>query len=197
MSLEVFQAWLQAYGYVALFGCLVFGIVGLPIPDETLLTLSGYLVFKGHFGFVPTFLTAFSGSIAGISLSYSIGRAGGYRFLHRYGPKLRITEEKIQKVELWYERVGKWMLAIGYFIPGVRHLMALVAGASKMRYPVFAGYAYAGGVVWSLTFITLGYYLGDSWTEVKSHRLLLALIAAVVIALILISWYVKVRMSRR
>ncbi len=196
MYLEVFQAWLSTYGYAALFGCLVFGIVGLPIPDETLLTLSGYLVFKGHFSFLPTFLTAFSGSIAGISLSYAVGRSGGYRFLHRYGSKFRITEERIQRVENWYERVGKWMLAIGYFIPGVRHLMALIAGSSKMRYPVFAAFAYSGGIVWSLTFVTLGYYLGESWGEVRNHRLLLALIAAIVFALILIFWYLKTRKSR-
>jgi membrane protein DedA with SNARE-associated domain len=88
------------------------------------------------------------------------------------------------------------MLAIGYFIPGIRHLMALVAGSSKMRYPVFAGFAYTGGVIWSLTFVSLGYYLGESWGEVRNHRLFLALIAALVIVLILIFWYVKARMSR-
>jgi membrane protein DedA with SNARE-associated domain len=196
MYLELFQAWLGTYGYAALFGCLVFGIVGLPIPDETLLALSGYLVFKGKFSFLPTVLTAFSGSIAGISLSYTVGRLGGYRFLRRYGHRFRITEERIQKVELWYERVGKWMLAIGYFIPGVRHLMALVAGSSKMRYPVFAGFAYSGGIIWSLTFVTLGYYLGESWEQVRNHRVLLALIAASIIALILVFWYVKARLNR-
>ncbi len=197
MYLELFQAWLSTYGYAALFGGLVFGIVGLPIPDETLLTLSGYLVFKGKFGFLPTFLTAFSGSITGISLSYVVGRVGGYRFLHRYGPRFRITEEKILKVEDWYEHVGKWMLAVGYFIPGLRHLMALVAGSSKMRYPVFAGFAYSGGIVWSLTFITLGYYLGESWGEVRNHRLLLAVVAAVLIVLILVFWSVRTKLQRR
>ncbi len=197
MSLETFQAWLSTYGYVALFGALVFGIVGLPIPDETLLTLSGYLVFRGKFNFLLTFLTAFSGSIAGISLSYGIGRVGGYRFLHRFGPRFRITEEKLRRVDLWYERIGKWMLTFGYFVPGVRHLMAFVAGSSRMRYPVFAAFAYSGGVVWSLIFISLGYYLGDSWAEVRNHRLLLAAIAAAIFVLILISWYVKSRWMRR
>ena len=197
MSLEVFQAWLSTYGYFALFGSLVFGIVGLPIPDETLLTLSGYLVFKGELSFIPTFLTAFSGSICGISLSYAIGRFGGYRFLHKYGHKLHVTDERLGKVDLWYERVGKWMLMIGYFIPGVRHLMALVGGTSKMKYRVFAAYAYSGGILWSLTFVSLGYYLGDSWAEVRHHRLLFAMIAAFIFSLILIFWYVKSRPAKQ
>lgn len=197
MSLEVFQAWLSTYGYPALFGSLVFGIVGLPIPDETLLTLSGYLVFKGTFSFLPTFLTAFSGSIGGISLSYAIGRFGGYRFLHKYGHKFHVTDEKLQRVDIWYQRVGKWMLMIGYFVPGVRHLMAFVAGSSKMRFPVFAAYAYSGGILWSLTFVSLGYYLGDSWAEVRNHRLLFALIAAIIFSLVLIFWYVKSRSAKQ
>jgi membrane protein DedA with SNARE-associated domain len=191
MFLEIFQGWISTYGYFALFGSLVFGIVGLPIPDETLLALSGYLVFKGQLGFLPTVLTAFSGSVAGISLSYVIGRTGGYRVLHKYGPRFHVTGEKIRMVDRWFERVGKWMLMIGYFIPGVRHLMALVAGSSKMRYPVFAGFAYTGGIIWSMTFVSLGYYLGDSWGEIKHHRLILALVSALIFSAILIIWYAR------
>jgi membrane protein DedA with SNARE-associated domain len=196
MFLEVFQAWISTYGYVALFGCLMFGIVGLPIPDETLLALSGYLVFKGEFSFLPTVLTSFLGSITGISLSYVIGRTGGYRLLRKYGPRFHITDEKIVTVEGWFERVGKWMLMLGYFVPGVRHLMALVAGSSKMRYPVFAGYAYTGGIVWSLTFILMGYSLGDSWPQIKNHRLILALVAAFILAAILVFWYTKSKSAK-
>jgi Uncharacterized membrane-associated protein len=196
MFLEVFKAWLSTYGYLALFGSLMFGIVGLPIPDETLLALSGYLVFRGQLSFLPTVLTSFLGSITGISLSYVIGRTGGYRVLHKYGPRFHITDEKVMMVEGWFERVGKWMLMIGYFIPGVRHLMALVAGSSKMRYPVFAGFAYTGGVVWSLTFILLGYYLGDSWAEIERHRLILAFGSASILCAILIIWYVRSKSAK-
>ena len=41
-------AWITQYGYLAIFFLLVFGIIGLPIPDETMLTFSGYLVYMGH-----------------------------------------------------------------------------------------------------------------------------------------------------
>ncbi|MBA2251795.1 MAG: DedA family protein, partial [Nitrospirales bacterium] len=40
-------AWIADYGYVAIFGLLVLGIVGLPVPDEALLTFVGYLSFQG------------------------------------------------------------------------------------------------------------------------------------------------------
>ena len=52
------------------FFLLVLGIVGLPVPDETLLTFSGYLVYQGHLSLPLTFLSGFAGSACGITLSY-------------------------------------------------------------------------------------------------------------------------------
>ena len=60
-------AWITHYGYLAIFLLLVFGIVGLPVPDETLLTFTGYLVFKGHLSLPLAFATALAGSACGIT----------------------------------------------------------------------------------------------------------------------------------
>ena len=165
MPIETIQHWVDLYGYAALFFGLVFGIVGLPIPDESLLTLFGYLVSTGRFHFVLTYLVASTGSLTGITFSYWIGRAGGYRLVHRYGPRIHLTDERLERIHRWFDRIGKWTLTVGYFVPGVRHFTALIAGASKVQYPVFAAFAYTGGLIWSLTFITLGYSLGGSWTQ--------------------------------
>lgn len=165
MPIETIQHWIDLYGYAALYFGLVFGIVGLPVPDESLLALFGYLVSTGRFHFALTYFIASAGSLTGITVSYWIGRAGGYRLIHRYGPRLHLTDERLQNLNGWFKRIGKWTLMIGYFVPGVRHFTALVAGASKLQYPVFAVFAYTGGLLWSLTFITLGYYLGETWSE--------------------------------
>ena len=73
--------WIPEYGYPALFLLLMLGIVGLPIPDETLLTFSGYLIFKNELALMPTLATAFLGSICGITVSYVIGRRLGCYFV--------------------------------------------------------------------------------------------------------------------
>src|SRR5262249_10845952 len=57
--------WVSQFGYPALFSLLMLGIVGLPIPDETLLTFAGYLVFKNELNLIPTLATAFLGSSCG------------------------------------------------------------------------------------------------------------------------------------
>ncbi len=67
------EQWIAQYGYLGIFSLLVLGIVGLPVPDETLLTLAGYLVYRGQLLLIPTVLAALLGSLCGITLSYSSG----------------------------------------------------------------------------------------------------------------------------
>ncbi len=93
--MESVLAWLSHYGYAGLFGLLVLGIVGLPIPDETLLVFSGYLISRGRMQAPLAFCAGFAGSICGISLSYWIGRTVGHSILLRYGKFVRVTQEPI------------------------------------------------------------------------------------------------------
>ena len=69
--------WVAAHGYGAVFLLLLLGVVGIPIPDETLLVFCGYLVWRGTLHPVPAFFSALAGSWCGISLSYTIGRTLG------------------------------------------------------------------------------------------------------------------------
>ena len=163
MPLQEFLVWITNYGYAGIYFLLVLGIVGLPVPDETLLTLTGYLVFNGRLHIVPSLIFAFLGTISGITISYCIGRIGGARFLHRFGARLHIKPESIDRVHTWFRRWGHWTLTIGYFVPGVRHVIAIVAGSTGLEYGTFALFAYTGALFWVGIFITAGYYLGEQW----------------------------------
>lgn len=157
--MQVMIEWLLHYGSIILFFLLALGIVGLPIPDETLLFTAGWLICKGKLGLISTFIAAFAGSIFGITISYVLGLATGPWLIKKYGKKLRITEERIQKVHYWYERIGKWTLVIGYFVPVLRHLSGYVAGSTKLKYKQFMLFAYTGALIWVITFLSLGYYV--------------------------------------
>ena len=187
------------YGYAAIFFLLVLGIVGLPVPDETLLTFTGYLVFRGQLKLVPAFLAALLGSGCGITLSYVLGRTFGARLLHRYGRYIHLTEERIAYAHNWFERLGRWTLTIGYFIPGVRHFTAYAAGMSELEPQVFAAFAYSGALLWVSTFLTLGYVLGERWsaTSERIHRYLLIACAIAVALAAVYLLYRKIRRGRR
>jgi membrane protein DedA with SNARE-associated domain len=161
--------WITQYGYLAVFCLLVCGIVGLPVPDETLLTFTGYLVFKGNLFLPLAFAAALAGSLTGITISYTLGRTFGLKLIHRYGRYVRITEDHVMRAHAWFERVGHWGLTFGYFVPGVRHLTAYAAGMSAVEPAQFAVFAYTGGVLWVSAFLGLGYFLGERWQVVEKH----------------------------
>ena len=182
---SIFQLVTQ-YGYGAIFALMMFGIVGIPIPDETILTFAGYLVSRNILLLHFTLLSAFLGSVSGITVSYELGKRLGLPFLHRYGKKFSLTEEKISKAQKWYDRYDRWVLVVGYFIPGVRHVSAFVAGLSGLRYRTFALFAYSGALVWSVSFVLLGLIVGAEWRDIseriRGHLLLGSGILAVVVA---------------
>lgn len=184
-------AWITHYGYIAIFSLLIFGIVGLPVPDETLLTFTGYLIYKGNFSVQWAFAAAAAGSAAGMTLSYTLGRVFGMTVLHRYGKYLHITPSRLEGAHGWFERVGHWALTLGYFIPGVRHLTAYAAGMSELAPHQFALFAYSGTVLWVTTFLSLGYFLGERWQAVEKnidHYLVGASIAIGVLAAAYLVW---------
>jgi membrane protein DedA with SNARE-associated domain len=165
LTLETVLQWISAYGYEAIFVLLVLGIVGLPVPDETLLTFTGYLVYKGEMTFAGAYTAACLGSGVGITISYFLGKKLGLALLHRYGKYVHLTPEKIDRVHAWFHRIGRWTLTFGYFVPGVRHFTAYVAGTAELPYREFAVFAYSGSLIWSLTFISLGYFFGEQWNS--------------------------------
>jgi len=170
----VFQ-WVSTYGYGALFVLLMLGIVGLPIPDETLLVFCGYLISRGTLTPAATLFTAVLGSWCGISLSYWIGRTLGLGVVHRFGRYLHVDQQRLDRVHRWFERTGHWALFGGYYIAGVRHLTAIIAGASRLSFGAFVLFAWSGGLCWAAAFLTLGYFIGEDWRRVADlvHRDLL------------------------
>lgn len=157
--------WVSRYGVFGIFGLLFLGVFGLPVPDETLLTFAGVLIRRGELHFIPTYIAAALGSMGGITVSYVVGRTLGYEVVHRYGRWLHVTSHDLHRVEQWFEHSGRWILTFGYFIPGVRHLTAIVAGSSELPAHSFMRYAYAGAALWSLAFISFGWYVGHHWEE--------------------------------
>src|SRR5216117_656444 len=130
---ETLLDWITNYGAISLFFLMMLGIIGLPVPDETLLVFSGYLIFKGKLHPAFTFSMAFLGSVTGITVSYFLGRVYGLKLIHKYGRYFHITEERYQKVHNWFERIGRWSLFFGYYIAGVRHFTAMLARASNLE----------------------------------------------------------------
>jgi membrane protein DedA with SNARE-associated domain len=189
-------AWVAEHGYGALYLLLALGVVGLPIPDETLLVFTGYLIGRGTLHPVGAFAAAVAGAWTGITGSYLLGRTLGVGAVHRYGKYVHFTEARLATVHRWFDRIGHWMLFVGYYIAGVRHFTAVVAGMSRVGYPTFIAYAWSGGAVWVATFLTLGYFLGENWRQVAELVHHYIVYASLVVVAGGILWYVLWKKTR-
>ncbi len=195
-KLQHLDQFLAAYGYFAIFGLLMLGIVGPFIPDDTILVLSGIAIHRGQLHMGTTIAVAYAGSLCGITISYALGRSGAVYVLERFGPVRCWIERHLPQVQRWFDRYGKWTLFFGYFIAGVRHFTALAAGMSRVKPGTFALYAFPGGLVWVASFISIGYFLGVEWEQIRQRFNRGAFIAAGVVALIgIASWFLQRRRS--
>ena len=83
---------------------------------------------------------------------------------------------------------------VGYFIPGVRHFTAIVAGTSKLEYREFALFAYGGAALWVSTFVFIGYHFGERWPQILKlveHHLTIAssILGALVLAYLVFRYF--------
>lgn len=150
------------YGYFALYGLLALGIVGIPVPDEILMTTVGSLTAAEEplLTYGKTLMVSFSGAMTGMILSYILGRTVGKPFLYKYGKWVKLTPERLHVAEGWFQKYGMWAVAFGYYVPGVRHFTCYWAGVSNVgiwRYLLYAG---TGGMLWVASFLTLGHVIG-------------------------------------
>jgi len=177
---------------------MVLGIIGLPIPDETILIFAGYLVSRHNLELIPTIIFSFLGSISGISISFILGRTLGLKVLNSLIKFVRIKQKKMGKTKKWLDSYGSWLFIFGYFIPGVRHLTAIVAGSTQIKYLKFVLYASIGGFLWSLTFILIGYYVGKKWmtliVQIHNHIFLITLL---ILSLIILYFIFKALYSKK
>lgn len=199
---DMFNVWLLNYGGLALFILLALGIIALPVPEETLLVFSGYLISQGTFIFIPTFIAAYLGSVCGITVSYLIGSTGGFYIAKKYGSYVGISEKKLAMAHDWFERFGKWVLFIGYFVPGVRHFTGVFAGISTLEYQHFALFAYSGAFFWVLLFLCVGYFFGNYYQNIlkiveNNVELSVLTIIAVLLAIAFLRMFMKSRKTKK
>src|SRR5829696_1288731 len=173
------------YGYlVILFGVMAES-TGVPLPGETILLASGFLVRQGPLEVGDAIVFGILGGGIGDQIGYWVGREGGRRFVVRWGRYLFISPERLAHAEAFFTRHGGKAVFLARFFSGLRVFGALVAGISRMRWGTFLIYNSLGGAVWATAVVLVGYFLGSSLALVERWlgraTLVLGLVVAVAV----------------
>ena len=195
MSSTLLIHYITQYGYPGLYIMLLVSILGLPLPDEFLLTFVGFMSFSGQLNPVLAIISSAAGSMTGITIAYFLGRFFEVKVLAHL--KKHAGSERLEKVLSWYHKHGGKLLTVGYFIPGVRHLSGYIAGLSRLSYRNFASHSYLGAVAWTSLFILLGRTLGSRWEAIFPiiHRY--SVLIGVISAVLFLAFYLLYKQHER
>lgn len=175
--LHAFIDWILAtvgsWGYLGIFVLMALESTVLPVPSELVLIPAGYLAHQGRMNFVLILLASTIGSLAGASLNYAFALWVGRPFLERYGKYFFVRPALLHKTDAFFIKHGAVSTFSGRLIPGIRHLISLPAGLTRMNFATFSFYTCLGAGLWSLVLTLLGYFVGGNETLIKDNLPLL------------------------
>ena len=149
-------------GYPALAGLILGESAGLPLPGETALITAGGLAAGGQLALPLVVVVAAAAAIVGDTVGYWVGRRGGRRFLLRPGLGATHRRHAVERADHFFARYGVVTVFFGRWVPGVRVVAALIAGAARMPWPRFASANAAGALAWASTVASLAWLAGPT-----------------------------------
>jgi membrane protein DedA with SNARE-associated domain len=178
------------WGYLGIFLLMAVESSFIPFPSEIVLIPAGYLASQGEMSFLFIMLSALSGSLVGAFINYYLALKLGRAILQKYGKFVFISNEALDKMDNYFDKHGAISTFIGRLIPGIRQLISIPAGLSRMNLGVFSIYTSLGAGIWSLILTLLGYFIGEN-QELIDIYLKQITIAVIFIVLVLAFWYYK------
>jgi len=185
--------------YIAVF-CLVFAedalFIGFVIPGETAAVLGGVVASRGEVQLGVMMALVVAAAIVGDSVGYEVGKHLGSRILKsralaRHSGKLHNAQDLLR-------RRGGAAVFLGRFTAFFRAVMPALAGTSRMPYGRFLAYNAAGGVVWGIGFVLLGFLAGNSYEAVaQAAGRDIAVVTVGVAVAALIAWHFRTRRRRQ
>jgi len=141
-----------------------------PIPSEVVLPLAGFLSQQGELNLALTIITSTAGAYLGALGLYWLGAALGLERAIRWLAKLPLVDrEDFERAADWFSRHGRSAVFFGRLIPGVRSLISLPAGASRMNLLTFSLFTIAGSALWNSLLIGLGAALGTQYELIATY----------------------------
>ena len=183
----------------------------IPAPSELIVPPAAYRAAAGELNIVLVVVVATIGAVLGSTANYFaayyLGRPVVYRFANsRLGHLCLINQEKIEKAEKYFYDHGVIATLTGRLLPGIRQIISIPAGLSKMKFWKFILYTTVGAGIWNTVLAALGWYLHsfvpkeelyNKIEEYNSQIQLVVIIAIAVVAVIAVIWWQMRKRKKR
>lgn len=184
--------WFKQFSYLGVVLSLTIEFV----PAEIVLPLVGFWVYNGDLNLYLAILAGSIGGTLGPLTLYALGRFGGRPFIRKYGKYFFIKEKHLEKSDLFFAKYGNVIAFSGRFIPGVRTLISIPCGISKMNVWLFSIYTFLAMLPITAFYVYLGTIFGANWQKVGPYAEKYLTFALVGI-LIFLSFYIAIKFYRK
>jgi len=190
------------WGYAGIFLVVILGNIGLPVPEETVLAVAGYLVWSGRLQLIPVLIVSIVSAVAGDNFGYWLGRRYGRAAVERYARWL-LTPARVVVAESFISRYGALAVCIARFVGGFRFLAGPLAGAVGLPFRSFLRGNLLGAVLFVPYAVGIGYAIGYGLGPYMAHvqhalgsigRVVLPL--AMIVVVVLVTWRTIIRIVR-
>lgn len=161
---------IQSMGAVGVAALVALENVFPPLPSEVVLPLAGFLAGQGKLSLLAVLVAATVGSVVGALVLYWAGAALGRSRLRGIAERTPLMDaDDVDRAQGWFDRHGRSAVLMGRLVPGVRSLISIPAGVSRMSLLPFLAYTTLGSAAYNAVLVLLGHQLGSRWTSVEKY----------------------------
>jgi len=172
------------WGYIGIFLLMFLESSFFPFPSEVVMIPAGYLAYKGEMNIFLVIVSGVLGSISGAWLNYLIASKFGRKFLEKF-----ISNEKLSKLDKFFEKHGHISTFSGRLIPGIRQYISFPAGLTKMNGVIFTIFTGLGSLIWILILVGLGYFIGQNQILIHKYLREITIITLITLGIIIFIYY--------
>lgn len=192
--------------YGTIFVLMLLESTVIPVPSELVVAPAAYHAAGGNLDMWLVILFSTLGADVGATINYLagwyLGRPIIYKFANsKWGHLCLLNQEKVEKSERYFEKHGMVATITGRLLPGIRHLISIPAGLSRMNYWKFLLYTTIGAGTWHSILALLGHYMHAFVPEEQLNEKILEygeyikfgliIIVIIVCLYFLLKWYIK------
>ena len=137
-----------------------------PIPGDTITAFGAFLVGTKRLNFFGVYLSTTLGSLAGFMSLFWIASLFGTRFFIESDHRI-FKARDISRAEDWIRKYGYYLILLNRFFPGIRSVISIAGGLSRLKGLIVALLALACCSVWNLFWIWFGYTMGSNWKTIR------------------------------